>query len=223
MPYNGDVVVGGKSQCRKTSQLEIHKLAVGPLSNNVYLLVDRITGSSLLIDAAAEPERILALCGEKLNQLLTTHGHWDHQQALPEIVEATSASTLASAGTAALLSVPTDTRLNNGDLVAVGTVMLEAITLYGHGNDHDLQPMESIGLIHRDIDGSTHIFAGDCLFPGGLGKTANRNSFNSLYRDVTEKIFHRLPDDSYFYPGHGPDSTLGAERPSLEDWFDRGW
>jgi glyoxylase-like metal-dependent hydrolase (beta-lactamase superfamily II) len=61
-------------------------------------------------------------------------------------------------------------------------------------------------------------------FPGGVGNTrGNAENFNSLLSDVETKLFGRLPDETWFYPGHGKDSTLGAERPSLDEWRARGW
>lgn len=223
MAYDGNVVVGGPAQCRETEQLTIHKLAVGPLANNVYLLVDKATGATLLIDAADDPDAVLELCGGELDQVLTTHGHWDHVQALNQIVEVTGASALASEGAAPLLPVPVDQIVVDRETVVIGSVELKAVTLYGHGSEHDERPLESLALVHEDLDGSVHIFTGDCLFPGGVGKTAGPTSFDQLFKDVTTKIFDRYPDESFVYPGHGADTTLGIERPRLEQWRKRGW
>lgn len=223
MAYDGDVTVGGAAQCQETGQLVIHKVAVGTLANNCYFLIDRATGSTLLIDAAAEPERLLELCEGELDQILTTHGHWDHQQALTQLVEETGATTLASAGDASLLPVPTDTVVQDGDSVWLGATELKAMTLVGHGTEYDEKPMESLALVHEDSDGSVHIFTGDCLFPGGVGKTANSADFDTLIGEVEQKIFAQYPDEAQIYPGHGADSTLGAERPQLAHWHERGW
>jgi glyoxylase-like metal-dependent hydrolase (beta-lactamase superfamily II) len=68
------------------------------------------------------------------------------------------------------------------------------------------------------------LFTGDSLFPGGVGNTEGDPArFASLVRDVRTKLFDRLPDETWFYPGHGDDSTLGAERPHLGEWEARGW
>lgn len=223
MAYDGDVAVGEPAQCLETEQLVIHKLAVGPLSNNVYLLVDKATGSTLLIDAADDPNAVLDLCGDELDQVLTTHGHWDHVQALAQVAEATGATTLASAGDTPLLPVAVDRQVADGESIWVGDTELKAVTLLGHGSEHDERPMESLALIHEDRDGSVHIFTGDCLFPGGIGKTAGRESFDRLFGEVKAKIFDAYSDEAHFYPGHGADSTLGAERPQLDEWASRGW
>lgn len=223
MAYDGDVVVDGPAQCRETEQLIIHKLAVGPLSNNVYLLIDKATGATLLIDAADDTEAVLELCGGELDQVLTTHGHWDHVQALNQVIDATGATTLASEAAAPLLPVPVDQIVADGETVTMGATELKAITLYGHGSEHDEHPLESLALIHEDHDGSVHIFTGDCLFPGGIGKTASRTSFDLLFGDVKSKIFDQYPDHTYIYPGHGSDTTLEAERPQLDQWRERGW
>ena len=68
------------------------------------------------------------------------------------------------------------------------------------------------------------MFTGDSLFPGGVGNTErDAVRFDRLYTDVAERIFDRLPDETWVYPGHGKDTTLGAERPSLPEWRQRGW
>ena len=223
MAYDGNVTVGGPAQHFETEQLVIHKLAVGPLANNIYLLVDKATGSTLLIDAANDADALIELCGGELDQVLTTHGHWDHVQGLEQVVEATAATVLSSAGDAELLPVAVDRQVLDGESVWVGDTELKAVTLFGHGLEHDPKPLESIALIHRPTGGSVHIFTGDCLFPGGIGKTAGRESFDSLFSDVKAKIFDEYPDSTRFYPGHGADSTLFAERPQITRWQERGW
>ncbi len=217
MTYSGDTFAGGPAQTRKTADLTITKLTVGGLGNNSYLLRSRRTGATLLIDAAAEPDRILGVCGGRLDRILTTHGHLDHWTALADVVAATGAESLASAADAEMISVPTDVTVGDGDAVSVGDVELEAVQLVGHTPG-------SIALIHRDSDGSTHVFSGDALFPGGVGNTwGDGAAFDSLLTDVTTKLFDRLPDDTWVYPGHGFDTTLRAERPQLSQWRDRGW
>jgi glyoxylase-like metal-dependent hydrolase (beta-lactamase superfamily II) len=61
------------------------------------------------------------------------------------------------------------------------------------------------------------------LFPGGVGKTWAPGDFDSLIDDVESRLFDVLPDETWFYPGHGNDSTIGAERPHLGEWRARGW
>ncbi len=63
-----------------------------------------------------------------------------------------------------------------------------------------------------------------CVFPGGVGNTWNDpERFASLYEGVRAKIFDALPDETWVYPGHGSDTTVGAERPQLDEWLERGW
>jgi glyoxylase-like metal-dependent hydrolase (beta-lactamase superfamily II) len=216
--YTGIVIVAGPADVRELPMLIISKLAVGPYDNNAYLLRCRETGSSVLIDAAAEPERLLVLCGETPPDLVvTTHAHADHWQALAEIVEATGARTAAGVNDAPDIPVPTEVGVIDGDVIGFGRIELTAIELVGHTPG-------SIALLYNDPQGPPHLFTGDCLFPGGLGNTkGDADRFASLLSDVSEKIFDRLPDETWVYPGHGHDTTLGAERPHLEEWRERGW
>jgi glyoxylase-like metal-dependent hydrolase (beta-lactamase superfamily II) len=202
---------------RELPDLTITKLSVGPMDNNAYLLRCTVTGEQLLIDAANEPERLLALVGGAgLARVVTTHRHADHWQALAAVVAATGARTVAHPDDAAALPVPVDEPVRDGDTVPVGTCALEVIHLVGHTPG-------SIALLYRDPAGSPYLFTGDSLFPGGPGKTTNPKDFGSLMDDLEAKIFGRLPDDTWFYPGHGRDSTLGTERPAIPEWRARGW
>ncbi len=214
--YTGDVTPGGPANVRDLPALTIAKASVGRSDNNAYLLTCRATGERLLIDAAADPRRLLALTGTSLATVVTTHRHADHHRALRAVVDATGARSLAHADDAGAIPVVTGT-LRDGDTVAVGDCPLEVIHLVGHTPG-------SIALLYRDPAGPAHLFTGDSLFPGGVGNTfGDAAAFASLIGDVERKLFDRLPDDTWFYPGHGKDSTLGAERPSLGQWRARGW
>jgi glyoxylase-like metal-dependent hydrolase (beta-lactamase superfamily II) len=219
MTYHGDVTPGGRADVRELAQLIITKLAVDEqMSNNVYLLRCRATDEQLLIDAADDAEAILRMVGaDGLRTVVTTHRHWDHHRALPAVVEATAARTVAGERDAAELPVPVARPVSDGDRVTVGDVELEVVSLVGHTPG-------SIALLYDDPAGTPHLFTGDSLFPGGVGNTfGDDEAFRSLLRDVEEKVFDRLPDETWFYPGHGGDSTLGAERPHLDEWRERGW
>jgi glyoxylase-like metal-dependent hydrolase (beta-lactamase superfamily II) len=198
----------------------IRKLAVSAMSNNVYLLTCHRTGAQLLVDAADEPERVLALVasgGPRLDLVVTTHQHWDHHRALAAVVAATGASTAAGADDADGLPVAPDRLLRHGDVVTVGDLVLDVVHLRGHTPG-------SVALAHREPGGRTHLFTGDSLFPGGVGNTRNPGqSFDALIADVTERVFDVYDDDTWVYPGHGDDTTLGAERPHLAQWRARGW
>ena len=215
--YNGRVTVGGPADVHDLGRLIISKLAVGPYDNNVYLLRCRDTGAQVLVDAAAEPGRIMDLVGPGgLSLIVTTHRHPDHWQALKEVKDLTGAPTAAHVDDAEGIPVMTDLLLRDGDTIAVGDCSVEAIHLVGHTPG-------SIALLYDDPDGPPHLITGDCLFPGGVGKTITPEAFGSLLGDVTAKLFDRLPDETWVYPGHGYDTTVGAERPSLIEWAERGW
>ena len=218
MTYSGAVTVGGPADVHELPDLMISKVAVGPMNNNAYLLRCRATDEQLLIDAAAEPRTLLSLIGESgIASVVTTHRHQDHWNALREVVDATGARTLAGRYDAEGIPVPTEVPVEDGDTVRVGRVELTARHLVGHTPG-------SIALVYDDPHGHPHVFTGDCLFPGGVGNTwKDPEAFESLINDVETKLFDRLPDETWVYPGHGDDTTLGAERPHLAEWRERGW
>lgn len=220
--YTGHVEPGGDAARRTLGALTITKLSVGPMDNNTYLLVCRAQNEGLLIDAAADPERISDLIGHgpdrpALRTVVTTHQHPDHWQALGAVAGANGANTAAHPLDAEPLPVPPDFLVEHGDTLTVGDCVLEVIHLRGHTPG-------SIALLYRDPSGPAHLFTGDSLFPGGVGNTQqDPERFASLIDDVEHRVFDVLPDDTWFYPGHGDDSTLGAERPKVAEWRARGW
>jgi glyoxylase-like metal-dependent hydrolase (beta-lactamase superfamily II) len=217
MSYSGEVEVGGPADTREAGDLVITKVAVGPMSNNAYLLRCAVTGEQVLIDAADQPDSLLdVIGGAGLMRVITTHSHQDHWQALAPIVKVTRAETVASAVDAEEIPVPTTNPVTDGARVRVGSCELEVIGLVGHTPG-------SIALAYDDPDGIVHLFTGDSLFPGGPGRTSNPEDFTSLMDDLEVKVFDRFDDDTWIYPGHGNDSTLGTERPALPEWRARGW
>jgi glyoxylase-like metal-dependent hydrolase (beta-lactamase superfamily II) len=215
--YTGNVEVGGPSDTREIGGVTLTKIAVGDMHNNAYLLVDQ-TGQGLLIDAAAEPQRLIEMIGATpVAKIVTTHQHGDHWQALAELKAATGAVTVAHPLDAPGIPVPTDELVEDGGTITFGDTVLTVTHLVGHTPG-------SIALTLNAGSGEPHLFTGDCLFPGGVGNTQkDPERFASLYRDVSDKVFGRLPDATWVYPGHGGDTTLGAERPHLEEWHERGW
>lgn len=218
--YTGHVDAGGTSAVRRTSALEITKASVGPMDNNAYLLRCTTTGDGLIVDAANEPERLLDLVRERLGNgilstVVTTHRHKDHTEGLSMVVGVTGAIALAHPKDAPELPIPSDP-VEHEDTVRVGDVALSAIHLRGHTPG-------SVALYWRDPEGEGHLFTGDSLFPGGPGRTWSAEDFESLLNDLGHRIFDVLPDDTHVYPGHGDDTTLGAERPHLAEWRERGW
>jgi glyoxylase-like metal-dependent hydrolase (beta-lactamase superfamily II) len=218
--YTGDVSPGGPTQVRALEHLVIRKAAVSEMSNNTYLLTCRATGEQLLIDAADDATRLRRLVGEgtgSLEHLVTTHQHWDHVRALPDLVEAFQPRTYAGADDADALPVRPEVRLAQGDAITVGRCRLDVLHLRGHTPG-------SVALAYADPSGHTHLFTGDSLFPGGVGNTKNPGqSFEALIEDVTTRVFDVHDDDTWVYPGHGGDTTLGVERPHLQEWRERGW
>ncbi len=224
--YTGEVSPGGDPDVRTLGGLTLTKVAVDPkMSNNCYLLHCSETDEVVLIDAAAEPERLLELIGDRsLTSIVTTHQHWDHHRALAA-VKAAHPAALVVAGTPDAdaieeqTGVSVDRRVGEGDRIAVGTCDLTVIPVAGHTPG-------SIVLLLDDpaVAPTPHLFTGDCLFPGGVGATfGDADAFAQLVDDVGTRIFARLPDETWFYPGHGNDGVLGNERPHLEEWRERGW
>lgn len=217
MTYSGQVTVGGPADVHELKDLMITKIAVGPMENNAYLLRCRATDEQLLIDAANEAHTLLGMIGDDgIASVVTTHRHGDHWQALAEVVAATGARTYAGREDAAGIPVATDVLVDDGDTIRVGRVELTARHLVGHTPG-------SIALVYDDPHGHPHVFTGDCLFPGGPGRTTRPEEFNSLMGGLETKLFDVLPDETWIYPGHGNDTTIGTERPHLAEWRARGW
>ncbi|HEX3816268.1 MAG TPA: MBL fold metallo-hydrolase [Mycobacteriales bacterium] len=213
--YTGAVHPGGPIAVRELPGLTISKCSVGSMDNNAYLLVS--AGDGLLIDAAAEPGRLVELIGAvPVRTIVTTHRHGDHWQALAETASRTGAQLVAQTLDAPSLPVPVTRTVENGDTVDVGSVSLSVIHLRGHTPG-------AIALRYDDPAGHPHLFTGDSLFPGGPGGTGNPRDFTSLMDDLEARVFDVLPDETWVYPGHGNDTTLGAERPHLAEWRARGW
>ena len=220
MTYSGEVHVGGPPDTREIDGLTVTKIAVGPMDNNAYLLRCASTGQGLLIDAANEAGRLIEMIGDTpVGTIVTTHRHADHWQALPEVAKHTGAEVVAHAADADYLPVPVTHRAEHGEVVTFGDCAVSLIHLRGHTPG-------SIAVLY-DAGGTLaaqpHVFTGDSLFPGGVGKTNSPADFTSLLTDVTERLFTPLPDPTWVYPGHGKDTTLGVEPPHLKEWRARGW
>jgi glyoxylase-like metal-dependent hydrolase (beta-lactamase superfamily II) len=213
VPYTGHVSKG-RPAGHEVGGLGITKLSVGPMDNNAYLLTDLDTQERLLVDAANDLDT-LPTAG--VRTVVTTHQHADHWQALAGYVAKTGARTIAHPLDAPGLPVVPDVLVEDGDTIALGSLTLSVIHLRGHTPG-------SIALLYRPADDAPQLFTGDCLFPGGVGNTQQDPArFAQLIEDVSTRIFEVLPDETHVYPGHGDDTTLGAERPQLPVWRGRGW
>ncbi|MCZ9309153.1 MBL fold metallo-hydrolase [Corynebacterium uberis] len=196
--------------------LTLDHLSVSAMDNNCYLLCTQ--GEGLLIDAAADAPALLELAARNevtITKVVTTHRHTDHTGALAEVLEATGATHYAPFLDAPALPAPVDVELNHGDTIEFGGVELPIIILRGH--------TPGGAAIVAELDGTPQLFVGDSLFPGGLGKTTSEGDFVRLFNDVKERIFDVYPDSSVVWPGHGAPTTLGAERPHLDVWWQRRW
>ena len=218
MAYTGIVEQGGPADVREVRGLRITKVCTPPFSNNCYLLRCPSTGETLLVDAAGDAPLLLDLVGDgSLMGVVETHSHWDHVQALADVVAVSGAPVMAHAADAGELPVPADRLLADGDTVQVGQAALRVVHLRGHTPG-------SVALVYEGDPERPHLFSGDSLFPGGVGNTDKDPArFATLLADVEVKLFDALPDETWVYPGHGADTTLGAERPSLSEWRARGW
>ena len=192
---------------------EIHKLVVGPVDNNVFVLRCTETGDSLLIDAANEHDKLLELARLlNVRRVVETHGHWDHIAAIPAMRDA-GYSVAVTAEDAAMLD-SYDEILDDDTMIEVGRLRLRTIHSPGH----------TPGSISFKLEGAPILFTGDTLFPGGPGATKfPGGDFPTIIRTIEDRFFRVLDDDVLVLPGHGDDTTIGTERPHLDEWVDRGW
>ncbi len=192
---------------------EIHQVVVGPVANNVYVLRCRETGDAVLIDAANEHERLLDLCRVLgVREVLETHGHWDHIQAVPELRDAGYAVRVTEADAEMLPSY--DLLLEHDSVVEVGRLRLHTILTPGH----------TPGSMCFRLDAAPVLFSGDTLFPGGAGATKfPGGDFPTIIESIEDRLFRPLSSDTIVLPGHGDRTTIGTESPHLQEWIDRGW
>jgi glyoxylase-like metal-dependent hydrolase (beta-lactamase superfamily II) len=194
------------------TQAEIHKVVVGPMDNNVYVLRCRETGDAVLLDAANEHDRLLDMCRALgVREVLETHGHWDHIQAVPQLRDAGYEVHVTQQDAGMLPSY--DQILEDDSTISVGRLRLHTIHTPGH----------TPGSMCFVVEGSPVLFSGDTLFPGGPGNTTfEGGDFPTIIESIDRRLFV-LPEHVIVLPGHGDATTIGQERPHLQEWIDRGW
>ena len=194
------------------SDVRVDKLVVGPFENNVFIVRSKRTGDAVLLDAANEHELLLDVArATGVRRVLTTHGHWDHIQAVTAVRDAGIEVGIAAADATMLPAY--DFVIPDDEVYEVGDLRLRSIHTPGH----------TPGSTSFLLEGKPLLFTGDTLFPGGPGNTATKGaSFGQIIDSIDQRLF-TLPADLLVLPGHGLDTTLGEERPQLQTWVDRGF
>lgn len=202
--------------------MHVHVIPSGPIQTNAYLLTEPSRGAAVLIDAPGEiwakVEPVLEREGLTLAELWLTHGHWDHTQGGAEVVRRTGARVRAHADDRILIETP-----------EVMNVFLRGLTLepvrvdqwVGEGDtwehwDRTVQvrhvPGHCPGSILFYFSADNLAVVGDAIFAGSVGRTdLPGGSMTVLEKSIRERIF-TLPPGTVLYPGHGPDTTVEAER-----------
>ena len=193
--------------------IEVHKVVVGPVDNNVFVIRCTETGQAVLLDAANEHEKLLELCRTLgVRTVLETHGHWDHIQAIPAVRDAGYEVGVTAEDAAMLPSY--DYLLEDDTVIEVGRLKLRTLHTPGH----------TPGSMSFHVEGTPLLFTGDTLFPGGPGATHfEGGDFNTIIRSIEDRMFRVFGADTVALPGHGDDTTIGAESPHLDEWAARGW
>ena len=196
------------------TDVEVHKVVVGSYDNNVFVVRCRQTGEAVLIDAANEHELLLDMCQRLgVRRVLETHGHFDHIGAVAQVREAGYEVAVTAADAPMLKDVGYDVFLDDAEVIEIGRLRLHAIHNPGH----------TPGSISFHVEGTPLLFSGDTLFPGGPGATKfEGGDFTTIIESIDTRLF-TFPPDTIVLPGHGADTTIGAERPHLQEWIDRGW
>ena len=194
-------------------QAEIHRIVVGPMDNNVFVVRCTQTGDAALLDAANEHERLLDLCRAlEVRTVLETHGHWDHIQAIPQVRDAGYEVGITAEDAAMLPSY--DFVLEHHSVITVGRLRLRTILTPGH----------TPGSMSFALEGHPVLFTGDTLFPGGPGNTSfEGGDFDAIIRSIDELMFSKFSPETLVLPGHGDRTTIGAESPHFDEWVERGW
>jgi glyoxylase-like metal-dependent hydrolase (beta-lactamase superfamily II) len=212
---------GGAPLALRDGPLVVRKRSVSEMDNNVYLLGCAATGQALLVDAADDAPAIRALAaGMAPLAVVQTHGHWDHVRAwadlAADLAQEPGLEVWGHEGDLPLYPQPPDRLLVDGQRLAVGELEVEVLHVPGH----------TAGSLLLLVHGAERpwLVTGDSLFPGGPGATFGDAEAHRLLMDGLEtRVFADLPDTTMVLPGHGDATTLGVERPQLDEWRARGW
>lgn len=217
MSYTGHVEPDGDWAERTDGGVRIRKVSVGEMDNNVYVVSCTATGRALLVDAADRPDRLRqAIADVEPVAVVQTHGHFDHVRAWEELSRDPGLPVWGHPGDADMFPQPLDRELDHGEVLEVGELRVEVLHVPGH------TPGSLLYLVEGEE--RPHLLSGDTLFPGGAGNTfGDADAFARIMDGLEERVFGRLPDETWVYPGHGDDTTLGTERPKLGEWRERGW
>ncbi|MBY5161701.1 MBL fold metallo-hydrolase [Salsipaludibacter albus] len=207
---------GGDWVDHEDGPVRLRKVSVGSMDNNVYVVTCTATGASLVVDAAAEAGRIVEAIGDtEPVAVVQTHGHWDHVRAWDDLHDRHDLPVWGHPGDAELFPRSVDRGLSDGDVLDVGELSVEVMHVPGH----------TPGSCTYVVAGAqrTHLLTGDTLFPGGPGRTTSPEEFATIMDGLEARVFDRFDDETRVHPGHGDSTTLGAERPQLHAWRERGW
>jgi len=189
----------------------ITRVVVGQLDNNAYLVEDSATGDALLVDAPDDAPALIEFVGDApLLGVFTTHGHWDHHQAIPEVTRALGVPFMLHPLDGEIAEKVIDVDIVPGTLT-IGNTVATVLHTPGHTPGSVCLAIERV------------VLTGDTLFPGGPGATRfDHSSFTTIIESI-ENLLFVLPDDTLVLPGHGDSTTIGTERPQLAAWIERGW
>lgn len=185
--------------------------------NNVWIVGDAV--EVIVIDPAHDPAAIAAaVAGRHVSAIVCTHGHWDHCRAARDFAALVGNPPIHLGEADRFLWAESHddapfTPLADGDVLRVAGIELRAMATPGHTPGSTCLYAPALGAV----------FTGDTLFEGGPGATRwGYASFPEIIDSITHRLF-TLSADTEVHTGHGPSTTIGSERPHLDEWIARGW